>query len=750
MGSIKVSAPSYGCGAGIRKGLRSCVGIEGADLGVGGAKPRCAGAGRLGDRRAVQRGCLKAAFAEGEPPVHSFATTPESMSFLRIPRLYPSTRLFPLFLAASSAAACSSSSSSPSVEPLVDGGPMATADAHGDGAMTMPPSGDASMSADADGGPDSSQDTSAVEQQVAMLLSQMTLAEKVGQMVMIDYTGLDSAADVTTYGIGAVLAGGDEAPGSNTPQDWLGLTNQMRASAALTRLHIPALFGIDAVHGNAKVQGATVFPHGIAMGSTRDAALVTQEEQITASELVAMGITMSFSPDSDVGQDERWGRTYESFGEDPTLVSQMVAAAVSGYQQPFLGAPGTVLACVKHAVGAGGTTWGTGVDGGIDQGDTQITEAEMRAVHLPPFQAAVNAGAMAMMVSYSSWNGTKMSASAEWLTSILKGELGYKGFLLSDFNAVAQLPGDAPTQEATAINAGLDMIMMSKDAPGFISDVETLVGAGTIPQSRIDDAVTRILRAKVIAGLFSASPPDGSALASTGSAAHRQVARQAVHESMVLLQNNGNVLPLSKSAHVFVAGPGANDVGVQSGGWTLGWQGVTETMSAGIGGTTLLAGLQNTASSPGLVTYTYDGSSVPAGTDVGVVVLYENPYAEYLGDTDDPDFTNVGTSQNPSGHIIYDGLASGIVSNMEAANIPLVLVLVTGRPVHIESYLSKFSAVVAAWLPGSEGEGVADVLYGDAHFTGKLPKSWPKDSTTLPISSLQTGADPLFAFGFGL
>ena len=413
----------------------------------------------------------------------------------------------------------------------------------------------------------------------------------------------------------------------------------MRAGAALAAAcWIPAIFGIDAVHGNAKVAGATVFPHGIAMGSTRDAALVSQEEQVTASELVAMGISMSFSPDSDVGQDERWGRTYESFGEDPTLVSQMVAAAVSGYQQPSLGAPGSVLACAKHLLGAGGTTWGTGVDGGIDQGDTQITEAEMRAVHLPPFQAAVSAGAMAIMVSYSSWNGTKMSASAEWLTTVLKGELGYKGFLLFRTSTrSSSSPATRRRREATAINAGLDMIMMSKGAPAFISDVESLVAAGTIPQSRIDDAVTRILRAKVIAGLFGASPPTGSALSSVGSAAHRQVARQAVRESMVLLQNNANPstgqnrLPLSKSAHVFVAGPGANDVGVQSGGWTLSWQGVTETLSAGIGGTTILAGLQSTASSSSLVTYQYDGSGVPAGTDVGVVVLYREPLRRVRG-----------------------------------------------------------------------------------------------------------------------
>jgi beta-glucosidase len=486
------------------------------------------------------------------------------------------------------------------------------------------------------------------------------------------------------------------------------------------------------------------------MGCTGDTALVTQIEQATAAEVLAMGFSMSFSPDSDVGQDERWGRTYESFGEDPALVSRMVTAAVTGYQGARLGGPGSLLACPKHALGAGGTSWGTGVMGGIDQGDVQLTEAQMRAVHLPPFQAAVQAGAMAVMVSYSSWNGTKMSASAHWLTDVVKAELGYKGFLLSDYNAIRQLGGSSEAQAATAINAGLDMIMMSDGYTGFIGDVTTLVGNGTIATSRIDDAVTRILRAKVIAGLFDGPAPNGSALSTVGSAAHRRIARQAVRESLVLLKNDANVLPLSKTAHVLVAGPGANDVGVQAGGWTLGWQGVTQTAATAIGGTTILTGMQAVASSPGLVTYSWDASSVPVDTSVGVVVLYENPYAEYEGDTNDPSFDNTSASQDPSGHVIYDGLAAGIVSKMESANVPLVLVLVTGRPVRIESYLPHFQGVVAAWLPGSEGEGVADVLYGDSKFSGTLSKSWPRDATVLPISSLQQGADPLFAFGFGL
>ncbi len=654
-------------------------------------------------------------------------------------------------LVAAEIAACGTPSS-PNEQQPADGG-TTDVEAPADGPANLPMDASASegaalaeASAEAAAGPD----TPAVEMRVAGLLGPMTLDEKIGQMVMVDYTSLASPDDVTTYFIGALLPSANEAPSTNSPQGWLDLANQLRPKGLATRLGIPLILGIDAVHGNAKVAGATVFPHGIALGCTGDSALVTQIEQATAAEVLAMGFSMSFSPDSDVGQDERWGRTYESFGEDPTLVSRMVGAAVTGYQGTSLGGSGSVMACPKHFLGAGGTTWGTGVMGGIDQGDAQITEAEMRAVHLPPFQAAVNAGAMAIMVSYSSWNGTKMSSSTQWLTSVLKGELGYRGFLLSDFDAIRQLDGDSQMQTATAVNAGLDMIMMSNGYVGFISDMNALVANGTIPMARIDDAVTRILRAKVIAGLFDAVAPEGGALSGVGSAAHRQIARQAVQESLVLLKNDGNVLPLSKSAHVVVAGPGADDAGVQSGGWTLGWQGVTETAATAIGGTTILAGMQGQATASDLVTYSWNASSVPAGTSIGVVVLYENPYAEYEGDTNDPNFTNTSASQDPSGHTIYDGLAAGIVSNMENANIPLVLVLVTGRPVRIESYLPHFQAVVAAWLPGSEGEGVSDVLYGDAKFVGTLSKSWPKDATVLPISSLQTAADPPFPYGFGL
>ncbi len=575
-------------------------------------------------------------------------------------------------------------------------------------------------------------DDGAVEARVAALLGQMTLDEKIGQMIMVDYSALASLDDITTYFLGALLPAGDEAPDRNTPLRWLGLTSSMSPKALATRLGIPLIFGIDAVHGNAKVAGATVFPHDIGLGCARDPGLVTAVERATGEEVLAMGFNMVFSPDADVGQDARWGRTYESFGEDPALASEMVAAAVTGYQTSASGTPTGLLACPKHFVGAGGTSWGTGVKGGIDQGAAQMTEAQMRAVHLPPFKAAIDAGAMAIMVSYSSFAGTKMSASPHWLTEVAKDELGFPGFLLSDLDAIRKLPGTSRQQDAAAINAGLDMIMMSNGYAGFVDDVEALVAAGTIRMPRIDDAVTRILRAKAVAGLFDANAPGAEGLATVGSSAHRRIARRAVQQSLVLLKNDGGVLPLSKSARVVVAGPGADDVGLQSGGWTLGWQGVTGAESAPIGGTTLVAGMRAAASSPALVTYSRDGS-VPRGTSVGVVVLSEPPYAESRGDASDPDVTG-----------------GGVVNAMAGANIPLVLVLVTGRPVRIESYLRRFSAAVVVWLPGSEGEGVADVLYGDAGFSGVLSKSWPLDSTVLPISSLQSGARPLFAYGTGL
>jgi beta-glucosidase len=611
------------------------------------------------------------------------------------------------------------------------------------------------------GPPACNPDTSDIESSVSALLAGMTQAEKIGQMVMADIVvpsttpngpAGTSVSDVSSLFLGGVLASGNDG-NTNKPSDWLTITTQYRSAAATTPHKIPLIFGIDAVHGNAKVAGATVFPQQIALGATRDGALVQQITAATAAEVAAMGFTMTFAPDADVGQDERWGRTYESFGEDPTLVSPLVGYAMAGLQNGCWSSGGTtLLGAVKHAIAAGGTTWGTGTEAaqtgfaGIDRGNAMLDDATITAVHLPPFQAAMAAGAMTILVSYSSVNGTPMINNSEWLTDNMKTKLGFKGFMLSDWDALPATSTAAAV--ATSINAGLDMIMLSTGASTFINTVMSAVPS-LIPQSRIDDAVTRILRAKYIAGLFGQAAPTSAGLSVVGSTDHLNLASKAVQESLVLLQNNNKRLPLSKGAKVVVAGLGGNDMGVQSGGWTLSWQGGAG--GAGIPGKTIFQAMQGDATSSSLVTYSADGSGAK-GADVGVVFLYENPYAEYCGDVTDPNFTSPAVTRpmySPCG-AVYDGKAATIVSNMEGAGIPLVLVLISGRPMRIESYLSNFDAVVAAWLPGSAGDGVASALYGNTSFSGVLPKSWPKDSTTLPISSLQSGADPLFAYGFGL
>jgi beta-glucosidase len=584
----------------------------------------------------------------------------------------------------------------------------------------------------------SAPDASAIiDARVADILAKMTLAEKVGQMTLPSYSFLASDQDVVTYALGGLLAGGGDAPGTATPSEWLALTTKYRALAKTTRLGIPLVFGIDAVHGNGKMYGATMLPHDIGLGCANDPDLVRRAFAITASESLAAGFSWIYSPELDVGLDERWGRTYESFGEDTALVSSMATGAVNGYASSI-----GMLSCAKHALGAGGTTWGTGVKGGIDQGDTQVSEQTMRAVHLPPFKSAIDAGVMSIMISYSSWNGSKMSSSSKWLTDVIKGELGFRGFLVSDWGALNQLPGTIAQRVAAGIDAGLDMIMVPDDYVGFEKTLTDAINASAIPMTRIDDAVTRILRAKITSGVYDATEPSSSGLASIGSAANRAVAREAVSKSLVLLKNDG-VLPLKKNVHVHLAGKGGDDLGIQSGGWTLGWQG-----SSGLdlgGGQTIRAALSAVlGKNGGTLTYSANGTNA-TGASVGVVVVHELPYAEYLGDTTNPSLSNTADAN------VYDGTSQTAIANMTAANIPLVLVLVTGRPIRIESLLPSFGAVVAAWLPGSEGGGgVADALFGDVPIHGRLSKSWPKDATVLPIDHSQSSYDPLFAFGFGL
>lgn len=562
----------------------------------------------------------------------------------------------------------------------------------------------------------------------ADLLSRMSLDEKIGQMTQVDRSAI-SPADVTTYRIGSILSGGNSKPSPNTPTSWADMYDNFQRAALATPLGIPMIYGLDAVHGDNDVYGSTIFPHNIGLGATRDPDLVERIGRATAEEVTGAGLDWTFAPCLCVARNDRWGRTYESFGETPDLVSSMTSI-ITGFQGQTLGGPASILATAKHYLGDGGTT------GGDDQGDTQLSEAQLRAIHLPPFQAAVQAGVGAIMVSFSSWNGVKMSADKYLLTTVLKGELGFDGFLVSDWAAIDQLdgqPGFTAQEVATAINAGLDMIMVPTDYRTFIADVRSDVQSGAIPMSRIDDAVTRILKKKFALGLFEHPMSDRSYASTIGSQAHRDLARQAVRESQVLLKNDNGILPLSKSGEkIFVAGKNADDLGNQAGGWTVSWQGASGDT---IPGTSILQGIRDAVAPGTTVTYSRDGSGIDSSYSVAVAVLGETPYAEGQGDR--------------PGSMGLDSTDLATLQNLKRAGVPIVVVLVSGRPLDITAQLPDWSALVESWLPGSEGEGVSDVLFGDYNPTGKLPVTWPASASQEPIND-GDGQVGLFPYGYGL
>ena len=574
------------------------------------------------------------------------------------------------------------------------------------------------------------------------LLGTMTLDEKVGQMTQGEHPLRDDA-DVERYFLGSVLSGGNADPKTNTLQDWTDLYDRYQSRAQRTRLKIPILYGVDAVHGHNNVIGAVVFPHNIGLGATRDAKLVEEVARITAAEVRATGIQWTFAPSVAVARDERWGRTYESFSEDPQLVATLGEAAVRGLQGESLDDPLGVLACAKHYVGDGGTAWGTGLPsnqapGGrfpLDQGDVRLSEAELRRLHMPGYVTAIAAGVGTIMPSYSSWNGEKASGSKRLLTDVLKGEMGFEGFLISDYNAIDQLPGDDRSDVKQAVNAGMDMVMAPQKYAAFFTTLKSLVEAGEVPLARIDDAVLRILRVKLAMGLMDEdrSPlADRRLHARFGSAEHRAVARRAVRQSLVLLKNERRALPLAKAAkRIHVAGGNADDVGRQCGGWTITWQGGPGPVTTG---TTILAGLRAAVPSTTQVTYAKDGSGA-AGADAGVVVVGEAPYAEFSGDRAD---------------LSLSAEDRAAVANVKKAGIPVVVVVVSGRPLILGEVADTADAIVAAWLPGSEGQGVADVLFGDFEPTGKLSFTWPRSSAQIPVNVGDSPYDPLYAYGHGL
>ena len=578
---------------------------------------------------------------------------------------------------------------------------------------------------------------SSFDPQVKALLDKMTLDEKVGQMTQPDQSFIQDPTDIATYFLGSVLSGGSSDPKEgNSLEAWTNLYDRLQAQALKTRLKIPILYGIDALHGHNNVIGAVVFPHNVGLGCTRNPALIEKLSRITAEEIKATGINWTFAPCVTVPQDERWGRTYEGFSEDPALIRVLGEAAVRGLQGSDLREPLSVVACAKHYAGDGGTTWGTGFAGrGIDQGDTRVDEATMRRIHLQGYMTTVKAGVATVMPSYSSWNGVKCSASKRLMTEILKDELAFEGFLISDYKAVDQLAKDYKTAVEIATNAGMDMTMVPKEYKAHIKALKELVSEGKIPMSRIDDAVTRILRVKFAAGLMDekrSQLADRNVQKTFGSPAHREVARQAVRESLVLLKNEKKTLPLSKKvARIHVAGKNADDIGNQCGGWTIDWQGKSGDITPG---TTILAGIKAAVSKDTKVSYSKDGTSAEGAT-VGVVVIGELPYAEGSGDRTD---------------LALDKADVEAVANMKKAGIPVVVVLVSGRPMILGDTLTKADAFVAAWLPGTEGEGVADVLFGDYKPTGKLSFTWPGSMAQVPMHVGDAKYDPLFRYGFGL
>jgi beta-glucosidase len=564
--------------------------------------------------------------------------------------------------------------------------------------------------------------TLTIEERVEDLLARMTLAEKIGQMTQVEKNSI-TPQDVGYHKIGSILSGGGGNPTPNTPSAWREMVTGFQDAALATRLGIPLIYGVDAVHGHNNMWSATVFPHNVGLGATRNPALVAETARVTARELLAVGVHWDFAPAVSVPQNPSWGRTYEGFSSDTAVVSELGAAYIRGLQTDNLEDPHAVLASAKHFVGDGGTTWGTTktaewIPGNvwrsnddrwsIDQGDTRLDEATLRRIHLPPYAAAIAAGAQCIMVSYSSWNGQKMHGHGYLLTEVLKGELGFQGFLVSDWMGIDQLDEDYYTCVVRAINAGVDMIMVPFDFQRFITTLTKAVANHEVLIERLNDAVRRILRVKVMMGLFDRPYGDADLLSEVGSEAHRAVARQAVRESLTVLKNEGGVLPLAKETRtVLVAGQGADDIGLQCGGWTIEWTGRTGAITEG---TTFLEALKTIVASDTKVVYDVDASHEDgAMAAVGIVVLAEHPYAEGEGDRLDL-------------RLSEDDI--DLVQRMRGRCQKLVAVLYSGRPLILEGITDICDGIVAAWLPGTEGAGIADGLFGDSPLNGKLPYRW--------------------------
>lgn len=590
-----------------------------------------------------------------------------------------------------------------------------------------------------------------MEQKIAALLAKMTTEQKVGQLVQPNIASI-TPAEIKQYHIGSVLNGGGGYPNNNKfakAQDWVALAETMYKASmepADNGVAIPLMWGTDAVHGHNNVLGATLYPHNIALGATHNPELMKKIGAATAEEINVTGISWSFAPTLAVVRDDRWGRTYESYSEDPALVKAYAGKLVEGLQgeanTPNFLSGRHVIATAKHFLGDGGTK------GGIDRGNTDVSEEELVALHAQGYVTALEAGVQTVMASFSSWRGDKMHGHQYLLTDILKNRMGFDGLVVGDWNGHEFVPGCTQSKCAQAINAGVDIIMVPDQWKAFYNNTLAQVNAGEISQARLDDAVRRILRVKMRANLFdAAAAPAARPLAAKqeilGSAEHRAIARQAVRESLVLLKNKNHLLPLKAKSKILVAGDGADNIGKQAGGWSVTWQGTGNSNSDFPGATSIYQGIAAAAKANGsqvTLSATGDFSQKP---DVAVVVFGENPYAEMQGDINKLSYANAQKDLK-------------LLEKLKAQGIPVVSLFITGRPLWMNPQLNASDAFVAIWQPGTEGGGVADVLMADAKnkvrydFTGKLSFSWPAAPDQTPLNKGQENYAPLFPLGFGL
>ncbi|WP_024891785.1 glycoside hydrolase family 3 protein [Luteimonas huabeiensis] len=594
-------------------------------------------------------------------------------------------------------------------------------------------------------------DDAELDRKVDALLATLTVEEKVGQIIQGDIAFM-TPDDVRKYRLGSILAGGNSDPGGRydaPPADWLALADAYWEASMDTRgggKAIPVIWGIDAMHGQSNVVGATLFPHNVGLGATRNVELIREIARITAIETRVTGMEWTFAPTVAVPQDDRWGRGYEGYSEDPKLVAEFAGAFVEGLQgkpgdPDFLGET-RVMSSVKHFLGDGGTT------GGKDQGDTRVSEAQLRDIHGAGYPPAIAAGAQGVMASFNSFNGRKLHGHKGLLTDVLKERMNFRGLIVGDWNGHGQIPGCTSTDCAATFNAGLDLAMAPDSWRGLYESTLAHVKSGEIPMARLDDAVRRVLRVKFRMGLFDAPKPSERALGGRfellGAPEHRAVARQAVRESLVLLKNQDGLLPLAANQRVLVAGDGANDMGKQSGGWTLNWQGTGTKRADYPNADTIWEGLQaQVQAAGGSAELAIDGAYAQK-PDVAIVVFGEDPYAEFLGDRP---------------NLLYkpgDDRDLELIRKLKADGIPVVAVFLSGRPLWMNREINAADAFVAAWLPGGEGAGIADVLLRGPDgrpqhdFKGKLAFSWPRRADQYANNVGQPGYDPLFAFGHGL